>query len=136
MQEEKKKKRKKKIEVLFRRSFDTSFAISSTSSLVGRFDAAAQSRVESRDCQKSKNQRRRAATEAAKSIRTSTTTRIAPGVGAILPGQHSPERNQDVIACVGNLDAQVRRLLSFSLHLSLHIHTTPTSVRPSVRPWH
>ena len=41
------------------------------------------------------------------------TTRIAPGVGANLLGQHSAERNQDATAYVGNLDPQV--LLSFSL---------------------
>jgi len=35
------------------------------------------------------------------------TTRIAPGVGANLLGQHSAERNQDATAYVGNLDAQV-----------------------------
>lgn len=36
------------------------------------------------------------------------TTRIAPGVGANLLGQHSAERNQDATAYVGNLDPQVR----------------------------
>lgn len=35
------------------------------------------------------------------------TTRIAPGVGANLLGQHSAERNQDATAYVGNLDPQV-----------------------------
>lgn len=40
------------------------------------------------------------------------TTRIAPGVGANLLGQHSAERNQDATAYVGNLDPQV---LSFPL---------------------
>ena len=40
------------------------------------------------------------------------TTRIAPGVGANLLGQHSAERNQDATAYVGNLDPQV--LLSLS----------------------
>lgn len=44
------------------------------------------------------------------------TTRIAPGVGANLLGQHSAERNQDATAYVGNLDPQV--LLSLSLSLS------------------
>ncbi|XP_021621433.1 eukaryotic translation initiation factor 3 subunit G-like isoform X2 [Manihot esculenta] len=34
------------------------------------------------------------------------TTRIAPGVGANLLGQHSAERNQDATAYVGNLDPQ------------------------------
>jgi splicing factor 3B subunit 4 len=36
------------------------------------------------------------------------TTRIAPGVGANLLGQHSAERNQDATTYVGNLDPQVR----------------------------
>jgi len=35
------------------------------------------------------------------------TTRIAPGVGANLLGQHAAERNQDATAYVGNLDPQV-----------------------------
>lgn len=35
------------------------------------------------------------------------TTRIAPGVGANLLGQHSAERNQDATVYVGNLDPQV-----------------------------
>ncbi|KAK4789087.1 hypothetical protein SAY86_020406 [Trapa natans] len=35
------------------------------------------------------------------------TTRIAPGVGANLLGQHSAERNQDATTYVGNLDPQV-----------------------------
>lgn len=35
------------------------------------------------------------------------TTKIAPGVGANLLGQHAPERNQDATAYVGNLDPQV-----------------------------
>jgi hypothetical protein len=35
------------------------------------------------------------------------TTRITPGVGANLLGQHAAERNQDATAYVGNLDAQV-----------------------------
>lgn len=39
------------------------------------------------------------------------TTRITPGVGANLLGQHSAERNQDATAYVGNLDPQVRSLL-------------------------
>ncbi|OEL28824.1 Splicing factor 3B subunit 4 [Dichanthelium oligosanthes] len=34
------------------------------------------------------------------------TTRIAPGVGANLLGQHSAERNQDATTYVGNLDPQ------------------------------
>ena len=38
------------------------------------------------------------------------TTRIAPGVGANLLGQHSAERNQDATTYVGNLDPQVLRL--------------------------
>lgn len=41
------------------------------------------------------------------------TTRIAPGVGANLLGQHAAERNQDATAYVGNLDPQV-------LHSPLH----------------
>ena len=40
-------------------------------------------------------------------IRCNMTTRIAPGVGANLLGQHSAERNQDATAYVGNLDPQV-----------------------------
>jgi hypothetical protein len=40
------------------------------------------------------------------------TTRIAPGVGANLLGQHSAERNQEATVYVGNLDPQV---LSFPL---------------------
>lgn len=40
------------------------------------------------------------------------TTRIAPGVGANLLGQHSAERNQDATAYVGNLDPQVLLPLS------------------------
>ncbi|KAJ8770762.1 hypothetical protein K2173_021409 [Erythroxylum novogranatense] len=43
------------------------------------------------------------------------TTRIAPGVGANLLGQHSAERNQDATAYVGNLDPQVLSV-SFSLN--------------------
>ena len=39
--------------------------------------------------------------------RKAMTTRIAPGVGANLLGQHSAERNQDATAYVGNLDPQV-----------------------------
>jgi hypothetical protein len=35
------------------------------------------------------------------------TTRITPGVGANLLGQHAAERNQDATAYVGNLDSQV-----------------------------
>jgi len=38
------------------------------------------------------------------------TTRIAPGVGANLLGQHAAERNQDATAYVGNLDPQVTNL--------------------------
>lgn len=37
----------------------------------------------------------------------SMTTRITPGVGANLLGQHAAERNQDATAYVGNLDSQV-----------------------------
>ncbi|XP_077233293.1 uncharacterized protein LOC143875583 [Tasmannia lanceolata] len=43
------------------------------------------------------------------------TTRIAPGVGANLLGQHSAERNQDATAYVGNLDAQVTEELLWEL---------------------
>lgn len=35
------------------------------------------------------------------------TTRITPGVGANLLGQHAAERNQDATVYVGNLDSQV-----------------------------
>lgn len=43
------------------------------------------------------------------------TTRIAPGVGANLLGQHSAERNQDATAYVGNLDPQVGEELLWEL---------------------
>ncbi|XXG42663.1 hypothetical protein AAC387_Pa01g2888 [Persea americana] len=43
------------------------------------------------------------------------TTRIAPGVGANLLGQHSAERNQDATVYVGNLDAQVTEELLWEL---------------------
>nr|GMD51955.1 splicing factor 3B subunit 4-like [Ipomoea batatas] len=42
-------------------------------------------------------------------------TRIAPGVGANLLGQHSAERNQDATAYVGNLDPQVSEELLWEL---------------------
>nr|GMD49448.1 splicing factor 3B subunit 4 [Ipomoea batatas] len=41
------------------------------------------------------------------------TTRIAPGVGANLLGQHSAERNQDATAYVGNLDPQIIGIVIF-----------------------
>ncbi|CAI9110738.1 OLC1v1010812C1 [Oldenlandia corymbosa var. corymbosa] len=43
------------------------------------------------------------------------TTRIAPGVGANLLGQHSAERNQDATAYVGNLDPSVSEELLWEL---------------------
>ncbi|KAL8160395.1 hypothetical protein V2J09_001932 [Rumex salicifolius] len=43
------------------------------------------------------------------------TTRIAPGVGANLLGQHSAERNQDATAYVGNLDPKVSEELLWEL---------------------
>ncbi|KAF5736060.1 putative spliceosome associated protein [Tripterygium wilfordii] len=43
------------------------------------------------------------------------TTRIAPGVGANLLGQHAAERNQDATAYVGNLDPQVGEELLWEL---------------------
>ncbi|KAJ4803559.1 hypothetical protein LUZ62_016125 [Rhynchospora pubera] len=43
------------------------------------------------------------------------TTRIAPGVGANLLGQHSAERNQDATVYVGNLDPQVGEELLWEL---------------------
>ncbi|KAM7267243.1 hypothetical protein ACFE04_009409 [Oxalis oulophora] len=43
------------------------------------------------------------------------TTRITPGVGANLLGQHSAERNQDATAYVGNLDPQVTEELLWEL---------------------
>ncbi len=46
------------------------------------------------------------------------TTRITPGAGANLLGQHAAERNQDATAYVGNLDAQAR---------SLPLHAFPTA---------
>lgn len=42
------------------------------------------------------------------SIKQKMTSRITPGIGANLLGQHTVERNQDAtVAYVGNLDAQV-----------------------------
>ena len=38
---------------------------------------------------------------------TMAATRIAPGVGANLIGQHAQERNQEATVYVGNLDFQV-----------------------------
>ncbi|XP_078447149.1 RNA-binding (RRM/RBD/RNP motifs) family protein [Wolffia australiana] len=43
------------------------------------------------------------------------TTRIAPGVGANLLGQHSAERNQDATVYVGNLDPQSSEELLWEL---------------------
>ncbi|XP_020257898.1 splicing factor 3B subunit 4 [Asparagus officinalis] len=43
------------------------------------------------------------------------TTRIAPGVGANLLGQHSAERNQEATTYVGNLDPQVGEELLWEL---------------------
>ncbi|PKA53979.1 Polyadenylate-binding protein 2 [Apostasia shenzhenica] len=43
------------------------------------------------------------------------TTRIAPGVGANLLGQHSAERNQEATTYVGNLDPQVSEELLWEL---------------------
>eukprot|EP00249_Psilotum_nudum_P019735 c27394_g2_i1 orf=1470-2876(+) len=43
------------------------------------------------------------------------TTRITPGVGANLLGQHASERNQDATAYVGNLDAQATEELLWEL---------------------
>ncbi|XP_008787309.2 splicing factor 3B subunit 4-like [Phoenix dactylifera] len=43
------------------------------------------------------------------------TTRITPGVGANLLGQHAPERNQDATTYVGNLDPQVTEELLWEL---------------------
>uniref|UniRef100_A0A0D6QZQ8 Splicing factor 3B subunit 4 n=1 Tax=Araucaria cunninghamii TaxID=56994 RepID=A0A0D6QZQ8_ARACU len=43
------------------------------------------------------------------------TSRITPGVGANLLGQHTAERNQDATAYVGNLDAQVTEELLWEL---------------------
>jgi splicing factor 3B subunit 4 len=43
------------------------------------------------------------------------TTRIAPGVGANLLGQHSAERNQDATVYVGGLDAQLSEELLWEL---------------------
>ncbi|KAH1231455.1 Splicing factor 3B subunit 4 [Glycine max] len=45
----------------------------------------------------------------------SMTTRIAPGVGANLLGQHAAERNQDATAYVGNLDPQISEELLWEL---------------------
>ncbi|KAL6003663.1 hypothetical protein ACLOJK_023897 [Asimina triloba] len=55
------------------------------------------------------------------------TTRIAPGVGANLLGQHSAERNQDATAYVGNLDAQVRHFPSLPF-------ISPSTYIPLQRP--
>ena len=49
------------------------------------------------------------------------TTRIAPGVGANLLGQHSAERNQDATTYVGNLDPQVLLSLPSLLLLFLSL---------------
>jgi splicing factor 3B subunit 4 len=43
------------------------------------------------------------------------TTRIAPGVGANLLGQHSSERNQDATAYVRNLGPQLSEDLLWEL---------------------
>ncbi|CAI5472789.1 unnamed protein product [Closterium sp. Yama58-4] len=43
------------------------------------------------------------------------TTRITPGVGANLIGQHAQERNQDATAYVGNLDPQMSEELIWEL---------------------
>lgn len=43
------------------------------------------------------------------------TTRIAPGVGSNLLGQHSAERNQDATTYVGNLDPQISEELLWEL---------------------
>ncbi|XP_020688004.1 splicing factor 3B subunit 4 [Dendrobium catenatum] len=43
------------------------------------------------------------------------TTRIAPGVGANLLGQHSAERNQEATTYVGNLDPQITEELLWEL---------------------
>lgn len=43
------------------------------------------------------------------------TTRIAPGVGANLLGQHSAERNQEATTYVGNLDPQISEDLLWEL---------------------
>lgn len=48
-------------------------------------------------------------------MREAMTTRIAPGVGANLIGQHSAERNQDATSYVGNLDPQVTEELLWEL---------------------
>uniref|UniRef100_R7W180 Splicing factor 3B subunit 4 n=1 Tax=Aegilops tauschii TaxID=37682 RepID=R7W180_AEGTA len=54
------------------------------------------------------------------------TTRIAPGVGANLLGQHSAERNQDATTYVGNLDPQNRIvLLLISLFPDIHADSPP-----------
>jgi hypothetical protein len=55
------------------------------------------------------------------------TTRITPGVGANLLGQHAAERNQDATAYVGNLDSQVLLFLKrcfFCRHLRFMLWLT------------
>lgn len=55
------------------------------------------------------------------------TTRITPGVGANLLGQHAAERNQDATAYVGNLDSQVLLFLKLCFvcrHLRLMLWLT------------
>ncbi len=55
------------------------------------------------------------------------TTRITPGVGANLLGQHAAERNQDATAYVGNLDSQVLLFLKLCFvcrHLRLTLWLT------------
>ncbi|KAI3791205.1 hypothetical protein L2E82_04882 [Cichorium intybus] len=49
------------------------------------------------------------------------TTRIAPGVGANLLGQHSAKRNQDATAYVGNLDPHVLSWATIFGFLDLHL---------------
>ncbi|GJN20774.1 hypothetical protein PR202_gb08192 [Eleusine coracana subsp. coracana] len=55
------------------------------------------------------------------------TTRIAPGVGANLLGQHSAERNQDATTYVGNLDPQV----SEELLWELFVQAGPVELQPT-----
>lgn len=62
----------------------------------------------------------------------SMTTRIAPGVGANLLGQHAAERNQDATAYVGNLDPQVTIL---SPHTSIHSLPLLSSILGFIYPF-
>ncbi|URD78157.1 hypothetical protein MUK42_05345 [Musa troglodytarum] len=56
------------------------------------------------------------------------TTRITPGVGANLLGQHSAERNRDATTYVGNLDPHITELL-----WELFVQAGPVASNPGTR---